>query len=115
MPETRHEGLPSFEDVDPRSVLGAGDVTPLGRDGPLRHHDHRQRSGILLFSNPATRSWRSGRRGRVRAKQTRYGLRALTSTVRRNADKVVPIVITANGRSRAKVSGRNAKSRDLKA
>ncbi|MGH9362983.1 MAG: 2-oxoglutarate dehydrogenase E1 component, partial [Thermoanaerobaculia bacterium] len=75
-----------FEDVDPRSVMGAGDVKyHMGATGTFRARNGRE-LGIHLVSNPShLEAVDPIAVGRVRAKQTRRG-----GDARR---QVVPIVL----------------------
>src|SRR5207302_1634535 len=71
-----HEVVAGFEDVDPRSVLGAGDVKyHVGATGTYVTSAGKE-IGIHLVSNPShLEAVDPVAVGRVRAKQTRYGLR----------------------------------------
>src|SRR6202171_4866186 len=71
-----HEVVAGFEDVDPRSVLGAGDVKyHVGATGTYVTTTGKE-IGIHLVSNPShLEAVDPVAVGRVRAKQTRYGLR----------------------------------------
>ncbi len=75
-----------FEDVDPRSIMGAGDVKyHLGATGVYRARSGREVK-IHLVSNPShLEAVNPVAMGRVRAKQTRFGADAL--------HQVVPIVM----------------------
>src|SRR4029077_14151655 len=75
-----------FEDVDPRSVLGAGDVKyHVGATGTYVTSAGKE-IGIHLVSNPShLEAVDPVAIGRVRAKQTRYGADS--------AAKVVPVVM----------------------
>src|ERR1700732_1261236 len=81
-----HEVVAGFEDVDPRSVLGAGDVKyHVGATGTYVTSAGKE-MGIHLVSNPShLEAVDTVAIGRVRAKQTRYGADS--------ANKVVPIVM----------------------
>src|SRR5258706_2797511 len=81
-----HEVVAGFEDVDPRSVLGAGDVKyHVGATGTYVTPTGKE-IGIHLVSNPShLEAVDPVAIGRARAKQTRYGVGS--------AAKVVPIVI----------------------
>ena len=69
-----HEVVSGFEDVDPRSVLGAGDVKyHIGATGIFCTSTGKQ-IGIHLVSNPShLEAVDPVAMGRARAKQTRYG------------------------------------------
>src|SRR4029077_10001997 len=71
-----HEVVGGFEDVDPRSVLGAGDVKyRVGATGTDVTTGGKKIS-IPLVSNPShLEAGDPVAVGRARAKQTRYGLR----------------------------------------
>ena len=81
-----HEVVAGFEDVDPRSVLGAGDVKyHVGATGTYVTSAGKE-IGIHLVSNPShLEAVDPVAIGRVRAKQTRYGAGS--------SSKVVPIVM----------------------
>jgi len=81
-----HEVVAGFEDVDPRSVLGAGDVKyHVGATGTYVTSTGKE-IGIHLVSNPShLEAVDPVAIGRARAKQTRYGVGS--------AAKVVPIVM----------------------
>jgi len=81
-----HEVVAGFEDVDPRSVLGAGDVKyHVGATGTYVTSAGKE-IGIHLVSNPShLEAVDPVAIGRTRAKQTRYGPDS--------ASKVVPIVM----------------------
>jgi 2-oxoglutarate dehydrogenase E1 component len=81
-----HEVVAGFEDVDPRSVLGAGDVKyHVGATGTYVTSTGKE-IGIHLVSNPShLEAVDPIAMGRARAKQTRLGLGS--------ANKVVPIVM----------------------
>src|SRR6267154_610670 len=81
-----HEVVAGFEDVDPRSVLGAGDVKyHVGATGTYVTSTGKK-IGIHLVSNPShLEAVDPVAMGRARAKQTRYGSGS--------AAKVVPIVM----------------------
>src|ERR1700719_3818927 len=81
-----HQVVSGFEDVDPRSVLGAGDVKyHVGATGVFKTTTGKQ-IGIHLVSNPShLEAVDPVAMGRARAKQTRLGA---------NSEKtVVPIVM----------------------
>src|SRR6266404_3815790 len=84
--KTPHEVVAGFEDVDPRSVLGAGDVKyHVGATGTYVTSTGKK-IGIHLVSNPShLEAVDPVAVGRARAKQTRYGVGS--------AAKVVPIVM----------------------
>jgi 2-oxoglutarate dehydrogenase E1 component len=89
------EVVAGFEDVDPRSVLGAGDVKyHVGATGTYRTSSGKE-IGIHLVSNPShLEAVDPVAAGRSRAKQTRYGLRgAYVDRSRETFNKVVPIVM----------------------
>jgi len=81
-----HEVVAGFEDVDPRSVLGAGDVKyHVGATGTYVTSAGKE-IGIHLVSNPShLEAVDPVAMGRARAKQTRYGSGS--------AARVVPIVM----------------------
>src|SRR5258708_5483712 len=81
-----HDVVAGFEDVDPRSVLGAGDVKyHVGATGTYITSAGKE-IGIHLVSNPShLEAVDPVAIGRARAKQTRYGASS--------ASKVVPIVM----------------------
>src|ERR1700687_493782 len=81
-----HEVVAGFEDVDPRSVLGAGDVKyHVGATGTYVTSTGKE-IGIHLVSNPShLEAHDPVAIGRARAKQPRYGAGS--------AAKVVPIVM----------------------
>jgi len=84
-----------FEDVDPRSVLGAGDVKyHVGATGTYVTSSGKE-IGIHLVSNPShLEAVDPVAVGRSRAKQTRYGLRGgYVDRSRETLNKVVPIVM----------------------
>jgi 2-oxoglutarate dehydrogenase E1 component len=90
-----HEVVAGFEDVDPRSVLGAGDVKyHVGATGTYVTSSGKE-IGIHLVSNPShLEAVDPVAAGRSRAKQTRYGLRgAYVDRSRETSNKVVPIVM----------------------
>src|SRR5258708_14313359 len=72
--KTPHEVVAGFEDVDPRSVLGAGDVKyHVGATGTYVTSTGNE-IGIHLVSNPShLEAVDPVAMGRARAKQTRYG------------------------------------------
>ena len=84
--KTPHEVVAGFEDVDPRSVLGAGDVKyHVGATGTYVTTAGKE-IGIHLVSNPShLEAVDPVAMGRARAKQTRYGLDG--------RNKIVPIVM----------------------
>ena len=90
-----HDVVAGFEDVDPRSVLGAGDVKyHVGATGTYVTSSGKE-IGIHLVSNPShLEAVDPVAVGRSRAKQTRYGLRgAYIDRSRETLNKVVPIVM----------------------
>src|SRR6266478_539319 len=90
-----HEVVGGFEDVDPRSVLGAGDVKyHVGATGTYVT-THGKEIGIHLVSNPShLEAVDPVAVGRARAKQTRHGLRGgYVDRSRETLNKVVPIVM----------------------
>src|SRR5215471_2679367 len=90
-----HEVVAGFEDVDPRSVLGAGDVKyHVGATGTYVTSTGKE-IGIHLVSNPShLEAVDPVAIGRSRAKQTRYGLRgAYVDRSRETLNRVVPIVM----------------------
>src|SRR5260221_216196 len=90
-----HEVVSGFEDVDPRSVLGAGDVKyHVGATGTYVT-THGKEIGIHLVSNPShLEAVDPVAVGRSRAKQTRHGLRGgYVDRSRKTLNKVVPIVM----------------------
>src|SRR6267143_1277408 len=93
--KTPHEVVAGFEDVDPRSVLGAGDVKyHVGATGTYVTSTGKE-IGIHLVSNPShLEAVDPVAVGRVRAKQTRYGLRGpYFDRSPETLNKVVPIVM----------------------
>src|SRR5947209_20236796 len=70
-----HEVVAGFEDVDPRSVLGAGDVKyHVGATGTYVTSTGKE-LGIHLVSNPShLEAVDPVAMGRVRAKETRYAM-----------------------------------------
>src|SRR5712664_1799757 len=93
--KTPHEVVAGFEDVDPRSVLGAGDVKyHVGATGTYVTSTGKE-IGIHLVSNPShLEAVDPVAVGRVRAKQTRYGLRGgYVDRSPGTLNKVVPIVM----------------------
>jgi 2-oxoglutarate dehydrogenase E1 component len=93
--KTPHEVVAGFEDVDPRSVLGAGDVKyHVGATGTYVTTTGKE-IGIHLVSNPShLESVDPVAMGRVRAKVTRYAGGDLTVLgSREQTNKVVPIVM----------------------
>jgi 2-oxoglutarate dehydrogenase E1 component len=90
-----HEVVAGFEDVDPRSVLGAGDVKyHIGATGTYVT-SHGKTIGIHLVSNPShLEAVDPVAMGRVRAKQTRFGADGpIVDRSRGLLNKVVPIVM----------------------
>jgi 2-oxoglutarate dehydrogenase E1 component len=90
-----HEVVSGFEDVDPRSVLGAGDVKyHIGATGIFSTSTGKQ-IGIHLVSNPShLEAVDPVAMGRARAKQTRYGTATTLDDPASVAhEKVVPIVM----------------------
>jgi 2-oxoglutarate dehydrogenase E1 component len=90
-----HEVVSGFEDVDPRSVLGAGDVKyHVGATGIFSTSTGKA-IGIHLVSNPShLEAVDPVAMGRARAKQTRYGTaRTLDDPASVAHEKVVPIVM----------------------
>ena len=93
--KTPHEVVAGFEDVDPRSVLGAGDVKyHVGATGTYVTSAGKE-IGIHLVSNPShLEAVDPVAVGRARAKQTRYGLRGpYVDRSPETLNKVVPIVM----------------------
>ena len=93
--KTPHEVVAGFEDVDPRSVLGAGDVKyHVGATG-CYVTTAGKKIGIHLVSNPShLEAVDPVAVGRARAKQTRYGLRGpYVDRSPETLNKVVPIVM----------------------
>jgi 2-oxoglutarate dehydrogenase E1 component len=93
--KTPHEVVAGFEDVDPRSVLGAGDVKyHVGATGTYVTGTGKE-IGIHLVSNPShLEAVDPVAVGRVRAKQTRYGLRGpYVDRSPETLNKVVPVVM----------------------
>ncbi|HET8926057.1 MAG TPA: 2-oxoglutarate dehydrogenase E1 component [Candidatus Acidoferrum sp.] len=89
------EVVAGFEDVDPRSVLGAGDVKyHVGATGTYVTTSGKEIS-IHLVSNPShLDAVDPVAVGRARAKQTRYGLRGgYIDRSRETQNKVIPIVM----------------------
>src|SRR2546423_4263390 len=96
-----HEVVAGFEDVDPRSVLGAGDVKyHVGATGTYTTSAGKE-IGIHLVSNPShLEAVDPVAVGRVRAKQTRYGLRGpYVDRSPETLNKVVPIVMHGDAAS----------------
>jgi 2-oxoglutarate dehydrogenase E1 component len=90
-----HEVVAGFEDVDPRSVLGAGDVKyHVGATGTYVTSSGKE-IGIHLVSNPShLEAVDPVAVGRTRAKQTRYGLRGpYVDRSLETLNKVIPIVM----------------------
>src|SRR6202171_2742246 len=97
--KTPHEVVAGFEDVDPRSVLGAGDVKyHIGATGTYVTSTGKE-IGIHLVSNPShLEAVDPVAIGRARAKQTRYGLRGpYVDRSPETLNKVVPIVMHGDG------------------
>jgi 2-oxoglutarate dehydrogenase E1 component len=93
--KTPHEVVSGFEDVDPRSVLGAGDVKyHVGATGTYVTTAGKE-IGVHLVSNPShLEAVDPVAVGRARAKQTRYGLRGpYVDRSPETLKKVVPIVM----------------------
>src|SRR5467141_2499357 len=93
--KTPHEVVAGFEDVDPRSVLGAGDVKyHVGATGTYVTTSGKE-IGIHLVSNPShLEAVDPVAVGRARAKQTRHGLRGpYVDRSSETLNKVVPIVM----------------------
>jgi 2-oxoglutarate dehydrogenase E1 component len=95
--KTPHEVVSGFEDVDPRSVLGAGDVKyHIGATGTYVTA-HGKEVGIHLVSNPShLEAVDPVAVGRARAKMTRYAdgnTEFSGPEARRATNKVVPIVM----------------------
>jgi 2-oxoglutarate dehydrogenase E1 component len=88
--KTPHEVVAGFEDVDPRSVLGAGDVKyHVGATGAYTTSTGKQ-IRIHLVSNPShLEAVDPVGMGRARAKITRYE----NGFDRKNANKVLPIIM----------------------
>src|SRR3989441_8160604 len=90
-----HEVVAGFEDVDPRSVLGAGDVKyHVGATG--QYVTLKGKSiNIHLVSNPShLEAVDPVAMGRARAKLTRHGLRGpYVDRSKETLNKVVPIVM----------------------
>ena len=88
--KTPHEVVAGFEDVDPRSVLGAGDVKyHIGATGTFVTA-HGKEIGIHLVSNPShLEAVDPVAVGRARAKLTRYA----GGKTEFDTNKVVPIVM----------------------
>src|SRR5438094_265899 len=90
-----HEVVAGFEDVDPRSVLGAGDVKyHIGATGTYVTSSGKK-IGMHLVSNPShLEAVDPVAVVRSPAKQTRYGLRgAYLDRSRATSNKVIPIVM----------------------
>lgn len=90
-----HEVVAGFEDVDPRSVLGAGDVKyHIGATG---HYvtSYGKTIGIHLVSNPShLEAVDPVAMGRVRAKQTRFGADGpIVDRSRALLNRIAPIVM----------------------
>jgi 2-oxoglutarate dehydrogenase E1 component len=94
--KTPHEVVAGFEDVDPRSVLGAGDVKyHVGATGTYVTTSGKE-IGIHLVSNPShLEAVDPVAVGRARAKQTRYSVQpgGKIDASRDSFNKVVPIVM----------------------
>jgi 2-oxoglutarate dehydrogenase E1 component len=93
--KTPNEVVAGFEDVDPRSVLGAGDVKyHVGATGTYVTSNGKE-IGIHLVSNPShLEAVDPVATGRARAKQTRYGSRGpYVGRSREILNKVLPIVM----------------------
>src|SRR3981189_1852828 len=93
--KTPHEVVAGFEDVDPRSVLGAGDVKyHVGATGTYVTGTGKE-IGIHLVSNPShLEAVDPVAVGRVRAHQTRDALRGpYVDRSPETQNKVVPIVM----------------------
>jgi 2-oxoglutarate dehydrogenase E1 component len=91
--KTPHEVVAGFEDVDPRSVLGAGDVKyHVGATGTFLTA-HGKEIGIHLVSNPShLEAVDPVAVGRSRAKLTRYA-GGKTDFAAGDLNRVVPIVM----------------------
>jgi len=91
--KTPHEVVAGFEDVDPRSVLGAGDVKyHIGATGTFLTA-HGKEIEIHLVSNPShLEAVDPVAAGRGRAKLTRYA-GGKTEFVTGDLNKIVPIVM----------------------
>src|SRR5579859_5002806 len=91
--KTPHEVVAGFEDVDPRSVLGAGDVKyHVGATGTFLTA-HGKEIGIHLVSNPShLEAVDPVAVGRSRAKVTRYA-GGKTEFAGGDLNKVVPIIM----------------------
>jgi 2-oxoglutarate dehydrogenase E1 component len=89
-----HEVMAGFEDVDPRSVLGAGDVKyHVGATG-MHITSSGAKVGIHLVSNPShLEAVDPVAMGRARAKLTRYAGGNVDSGLDVVRNKVVPIVM----------------------
>ena len=93
--KTPHDVVSGFEDVDPRSVLGAGDVKyHVGATGTYVTTTGKE-IGIHLVSNPShLEAVDPVAMGRARAKQTRYGADGpIVDRTRTSLNKVWPIVM----------------------
>ena len=93
--KTPHEVVAGFEDVDPRSVLGAGDVKyHVGATGTYVTTSGKEIS-IHLVSNPShLEAVDPVAIGRSRAKQTRHGLRGgYIDRSPETLNKILPIVM----------------------
>src|SRR6202521_3322648 len=93
--KTPHEVVAGFEDVDPRSVLGAGDVKYHAGATGTYVTTAGKKIGIHLASNPShLEAVDPVAVGRARAKQTRYGLRGgYVDRSPETLNRVVPIVM----------------------
>jgi len=90
-----HEVVAGFEDVDPRSVLGAGDVKyHVGATGTYVTSTAKE-IGIRLVSNPShLEAVDPVAMGRARAKQTRLGADGpIVDRSRETLNKIWPIVM----------------------
>ena len=90
-----HEVVSGFEDVDPRSVLGAGDVKyHVGATGTYITSSAKE-IGIRLVSNPShLEAVDPVAMGRARAKQTRLGVDGpIVDRSRATLNKIWPIVM----------------------
>src|SRR6202163_1939075 len=93
--KTPHDVVSGFEDVDPRSVLGAGDVKyHVGATGTYVTTTGKE-IGIHLVSNPShLEAVDPVAMGRARAKQTRYGADGpIVDRTPTSLNKVWPIVM----------------------
>src|SRR3989441_1690989 len=112
--KTPHEVVAGFEDVDPRSVLGAGDVKyHVGATGTYITSTGKQ-IGIHLVSNPShLEAVDPVAMGRARAKQTRAGVDgSQIDRTRATQNTVVPIVMHGDAaRSEERRVGKECRSR----